>query len=432
MPYVLGIDIGGTTTTAAVCRWAAGGWGPPEVVPLGGRSRYVPSVLHLGTDGSLTVDTPALPEPDRLARGFIHRVGDEVPLVLGGELCPPEALAAVLAMWVAERVLAREGEAAEYVVLSHPGSWGRHRRSLLHRALRDIGLHEVSLLPAPVVAAESHASAGWEGSTLAVYTMGGSDHAGAVVRRRERAGFQLLSNAGSVEPFGGADIDAALAAHVQASLGGQLRDLRRAGPAAQPAWQGLRRECVRAKERLTTATEAALSVPLPGGAVTVPVTQAQLSELIRPALQVAVSALAEALRGARLGPRQLDGVLLAGGAVRTPLVAELVASEYPDCSVVVADEPRYCAAAGAAVAAGKIVSPPAGRPEPSPPYSPAPQQPGAAAGATRDAPVMGNGGRNAGARRGGPPPRPPVEIAPLELPGSRGRPRRAGLVGGRS
>ncbi|MDQ3826387.1 MAG: Hsp70 family protein, partial [Actinomycetota bacterium] len=84
MGYWLGIDLGSTVTAAAVCRAE----GPAEVVALGSSSALVPSVLFLGEHDQVEVGEAALrravTDPDRVVRGFTGRIGDQVPMVIGG------------------------------------------------------------------------------------------------------------------------------------------------------------------------------------------------------------------------------------------------------------------------------------------------------------------------------------------------------------
>jgi molecular chaperone DnaK (HSP70) len=421
MPYVLGIDIGGTTTSAAVSRLSNAGWAAPEVVRLGVRSAAVPSVLHVSSDGALTVGDPAQFDAGRVARGFIRRIGDDVPLIVGGEPCTPQALTAVLAMWVVERVLAHEGEPAEQVVISHPASWGAYRRELLHRALWDIGLANVTLLPEPVVAAESHAARGWGGGTLGVFSLGGTDFEASVVRWANPVGFRLLGSAAAVEAFGGADVDEALVGHVRSRLDPEMRKGYAEGPQARVALFGLRRECRRVKEELTAAGAADVVLTASHGRVRVPVTRAELEELIRPAVQVSVDTLARVVRSCGLRPQDLDGVLLVGGAARMPLVAELVGNALPG-PVTVEPEPQTTAAAGAALAAVQVVSPREER-QNDPMWTS--QLPVIASPNPEPAPYVEQGDTGAG-----PPPRPPVKITPLKLPRMRSAQRLFGLVGG--
>jgi molecular chaperone DnaK (HSP70) len=417
MPYVLGIDIGNTTTAATLARRRGGGWTRPEVVPLDAGAATVPSVLHLGTDGTLVVGEPDTEDGSRTARGFVQRVGDDVPLLLAGESCPPQLLTAVLATWVVERVLDREGEPAEAVVLSHPAGWGRHRRELLHSALWELGLTTVTLLPRTVTVAESHAARGFAGSTAAVYALGGDSFEAALVRRDPRGCFGTVGLPQGLDGTGGADFDEALAAHVRGVL---ARDLAAAGRrGAYATLRALLPECERAKRELTVDAEADVLLTLPGGPARVPVTRAEFEAMIRPTVQATVDLLLRAVHAAGLRPADLDAVLLAGGSTRIPLVAELLAAAVP-VPVEVEPDPQLTAATGAALAACQVVSPRPRPPEPSrrpvpagdarPPAGPAvPRQ----RRPHHDRAVLSE-----------PPPRPPVRITPLELP----RPSRLALT----
>ena len=88
MSYWLGVDVGSTFTAAALCRVEAGRRALPEVIPLGTRSTAVSSVVYLGQDGEVIVgeaaERRAVTHPDRVVREFKRRIGDEVPMVIGG------------------------------------------------------------------------------------------------------------------------------------------------------------------------------------------------------------------------------------------------------------------------------------------------------------------------------------------------------------
>ncbi|MFE9689026.1 Hsp70 family protein [Micromonospora sp. NPDC005806] len=405
MPYVLGMDIGSTSTAAAVARWRGETWARPEVVALDVRSHVVPSVLHLSPDGSLTVGEPASDDPGRTTRDFVRRVGDDVPLLLGGEPCEPQTLVAELAIWVVERVSAREGEFAEAVVLSHPAGWGPHRRELLHRALRDLGLRNLTLLPRPITVAESHAARGFPGTTAAVYALGGNTFEAALVRRNPRGTYETFGLAQGLDAVGGSDFDESLAEHVRTVLGREFAGAaRRAG---YPPLRGLLPACDRAKRELTVATETDVMLTLPTGPVRVPVTRAQFEDMIRPAVRSTVDLLVRTVQSAGLTPTQLDGILLAGGSARIPLVTDLLAAALP-VPVEVEPDPQSTAAAGAALAAGQVVSP-----HPRRPAAVATSIPASEAGAA--VPAWPHAAPEH-AVHGEPPPRPPVRITPLNLP----------------
>jgi len=96
MPYVLGIDVGSGRTRAAISRRSATGWSDPILVGLGERQPGVPTVVYLAADRSVVVgdeaERQAATDPTRIARGFTARIGDDVPLVLGGTLCTAQEL----------------------------------------------------------------------------------------------------------------------------------------------------------------------------------------------------------------------------------------------------------------------------------------------------------------------------------------------------
>src|SRR2546423_664081 len=108
MPYVLGVDLGTSRTTAAVCRADEGA----TVLPLDDGARSVHSVLYLAENDTVLVGRDALAradaEPDRVARGFCARIGDPVPPMVGGRPCPAEMLMAALVSWVVDRAVDTE------------------------------------------------------------------------------------------------------------------------------------------------------------------------------------------------------------------------------------------------------------------------------------------------------------------------------------
>src|SRR5436190_16047509 len=111
MPYVLGVDIGSTRVKAAVCE--LGSDPTPVAVALEGNTPWMPAVLRVGADDTLEVGTAALHtarlEPQRIARGFLERVGDPIPFVLGHSCYSAEVLTASLIAWLADVLSDAEG-----------------------------------------------------------------------------------------------------------------------------------------------------------------------------------------------------------------------------------------------------------------------------------------------------------------------------------
>ncbi|MHA6797172.1 Hsp70 family protein [Pseudonocardia bannensis] len=358
MSYQLGIDLGTTYTAAAVCRSSDQRWIEPEVVNLGTRTATVPSVLFIAEDGSVVVgeaaERRALTDPDRVVREFKRRVGDPTPVVVAGRAWAAEELSARLVAWVVERVAEREGGPAARIAVTHPASWGAHKKELVAAALAGRGL-AVTFLAEPQAAALHYA--GTErveaGSTIAVYDLGGGTFDAAVVRKGgpgvEGAGFGLLGRPEGLARLGGVDFDEVVFEHVRAGLPAAFEGLDEADPAVLAAVARVRRECTEAKEALSADTEVVIPVLLPGSRGSVRLHRSEFEGMIRPQVEETVAALRRAVGSAGLGPEGLSAVLLVGGSSRIPLVAQLV-SEQLGRPVAVDADPKNAIAKGAALA----------------------------------------------------------------------------------
>ncbi|HEV7650946.1 MAG TPA: Hsp70 family protein [Actinophytocola sp.] len=347
------MDLGATFTAAAVCRA-----GRADVVAFGARTAFLPSVAHVGPDGSLVLgeaaEQRAQTEPDRVARQFTRRVGDGTPLRLGGVSMTADALAARYVAHVVGSVAAQAGGPATRLALTHPAGWGQHRIESLHAALTTQGLGSTLFLTGAQAAARAHAervpvSAG---DLIAVYDLGGSGFDAAVVRRSADGRFAAAGRAEELE-VGGLDFDELVFEHVRTALGERWTAMDPADPALRPALARLRRECTLAKEALSADTDVQIPVRLPGIDARVRIARAEFEELIRPVVEETAAALYRAIDAADSTPEDVSVVLLTGGSARIPLVTQVV-SEVLGRPVVVAPNPKGDTAIGAALAIGGL------------------------------------------------------------------------------
>jgi len=345
MPYVLGVDMGTSRTAAAVCRQTGSTWADAEIVQLGERTPGIPTVVYFATDGSILVGDAAqhnaTSDPTNAARGFSRRVGDEVPVMIGGESCTAEELTAVLVTWVVNEVAAAEGSAPQHVVVTHPAGWGVFRRRMLHRALRQTNLNNVTLIPEPVAVAEGHAVSHdvVAGQALAVYDLGAGSLSTAVVRRSTAGTFELLSSAESVEPNGGDSFDDVIFEHIRAVVAVDMAD-----PHAWTTLTRMRQLCTHAKEQLSTASEATVRE--------IQVTRTEFEDLIRPAVEAGVEELLRTIRSAPIPAEDIASVVITGGSSRIPLIGDLLTAQLRNRTVLA---PELACARGAAVAAQSLV-----------------------------------------------------------------------------
>src|SRR6185436_9481156 len=145
--------------------------------------------------------------------------------------------------------------------------------------------------------------------TYAVFDLGGGTFDISILKLIDGV-FEVKSTGGD-SALGGDDFDRAIAGRVLDEIGGE-RDpalVRRALDAARAA-----------RERLTCDAETELAV----GSHRRRLTRAEVEELIRPIVERTGPPSRRAMKDAGVAPGQLDGVILVGGATRTPMVREFV------------------------------------------------------------------------------------------------------------
>ena len=373
MGYVLAIDVGTSFTAAAIIRIDQNAPRVPESLPLGLRGSAVPSVVFYPEEGPVLVGEPAerrgLDSPERVVREFKRRIGDEIPIFVGTLRLPAEDVFATMARWVADRAEEREGGPPSDIVLSHPASWGAHRTGLIRVALAARGLSNVTLISEPEAAALHYASQVRvdDGSTIGVYDLGGGTFDTAILKKTDAGHFALLGRPDGIEQLGGADFDAAVLHHVSDHTGEGLAGLDPSAPGVLAALSRLRRECVEAKEALSSDSEASISVLLPGFQQQVRLVRSEFEAMIEGPIRETVDALERSLQELGLTPADLTAVLLIGGSSRIPLVAQLISAQLERPIAVDAD-PKSSICLGAAVAALRrhpdaVDRPAAGTPE---------------------------------------------------------------------
>ena len=367
MRYWLGIDVGTTVTAAAVCRED----GPAEVIALGEGSAVVPSVMYLGDGGQVVVGSAAVryavTEPDRVVRGFIGRIGDEVPMVIAGQAYTAAQLAAMLIGWVVDQGAGQHGGPAAGIMVTHPVSWGDYKRQVLATALASAGLPPVRLCPEPHAAAAGYAATQpfIPGQTVAIYDLGGTTFSATVLRAGGPTEFTTLGSSHSLAQLGGANFDDAVFGHVLATTPA-LAELDADDPATLAATATLRHQCTLATQALSADTEVTIPVAAPGITTSVRLHRTEFDDMIRSQLAETVHALRRTMDSAQLSPAELGTVLLVGGSSRIPLVAQLLSSEFNQPVTIDAD-PSTTIARGAATLAA-----PTTHLDSSPPPLPAP------------------------------------------------------------
>ncbi|HKH04603.1 MAG TPA: Hsp70 family protein, partial [Acidimicrobiales bacterium] len=351
MSYALGVDIGTTFSAAAVHRQ-----GRAEMVALGYRSALVPSAVLINAEGGTLVGDAALrrgrSEPERLARFFKRRIGDSVPLIVGGSPFSAEQLTARLLRAVVDAVAEQQGGAPDAIALTRPANWGPFKQDRFDQAIRLADLRGVTVLTEPEAAALAYAAEERvePGAVVAVYDLGGGTF-DATLLRRAGDRFEVIGEPEGIERLGGIDFDAAVFEHVRRSLDGAIEALPEDDPNTLRAIARLRDDCIDAKEALSSDTQVSIPVVLPRLATEIRLTRSELEGMIRPVLDDSIASLRRAVASADVTAAQVDRVLLVGGSSRVPLVAQLVASAFGR-PVALDAHPKHAVALGAALVAG--------------------------------------------------------------------------------
>ncbi len=338
------------------------------MVGLGNRAMQVPSVLFLKPDGEFLVGESAerrgVGAPDQVAREFKRRLGDRVPILIDGVPYSAQSLQATLLAWVVEQVTQRQGAPPDQITVTCPASWGAFKRRLFAETIELAEISEAQVTTEPEAVAVLYAARNTLRPTdvIGVYDLGGGTFDSAVLAKTA-AGFQLLGTPEGIDHLGGIDFDEAVFQHTIGMLGDRLTSLLgnngTAGGLAR-----LRRDCVEAKEALSTDTETVVPVVLPGFSTSLTLTRDSFENMIGPTIADTVATMRRGIRSAGLRPSDLSAIVLSGGSSRIPLVSRLL-SEAFGRPLALDTHPKHDVALGATLIDRPSPTPPAIAPPPS-------------------------------------------------------------------
>ncbi|MBX7160631.1 MAG: Hsp70 family protein [Acidimicrobiia bacterium] len=353
MTWALGIDFG--TSRSAGAMFADGTVTALEVEG----NRWMASAVGLDLDGTIVVGSAAEHlagvHPDRLDRTPKLHVGSPAPLVLGGTpVAVRDAVAAVLAVFLAEGKLRRGGAEPDACVLTHPVRWGDPRKEALRDAAVAAGLPVPWLSEEPVAAAVHYAADQVSvGDHVGVYDLGGGTFDTAILRRSED-GFEVVGTPGGDETIGGEHFDHALYRYFGACLAEDDPDLwEQMNTGDERKWKqaavDLLVQSRRAKEALSSYTSTQVFVPLADRELVV--NRSQFEAMIVDDVERSVDMMDDTVASAGMKPDDLAAIYLVGGSSRIPLVVQLLEGRFGD-RVTTRDEPKSVVALGAAQVAG--------------------------------------------------------------------------------
>jgi molecular chaperone HscA len=362
-PKPIGIDLG---TTHSLVAW---------VTPIGGATAIsdcdnevlVPSVVHYRADGGVVVGTKAMLEaishpestiasakrfmgrgaddPETKRLGSYKFATDDGPVVKfdvgGGRLVTPVEVSAEILRELKNRAIEELGDVGG-AVITVPAYFDDAQRQATKDAAKLAGLDVLRLLNEPTAAALAYGLDSKDNGLFAVYDLGGGTFDITILVLDDGV-FQVKSTGGDSQ-LGGDDFDRALAGTFVADLGYGDDVTKVPSDAARSLLAGARR----IKHALTEVAAVDADIELPDGrTVTRRVTRAELDALVAPIVKRTGVACRRALRDAGVDAAAIDGVILVGGATRTPIVRRFV-SELFDQEPLARIDPDQVVALGAA------------------------------------------------------------------------------------
>ncbi|HXF82740.1 MAG TPA: molecular chaperone DnaK [bacterium] len=377
MPKVVGIDLGTTNSVIAVVIG-----GEPQVIPNAEGSRLTPSVVAFTKTGERLVGQmakrQAILNPENtvysikrfMGRRYAEVEGERkmvpyrveegpngmavVRLPATGKTYTPEEISAMILQKLKADAEAYLGDKVTEAVITVPAYFNDAQRTATKHAGEIAGLKVLRIINEPTASALAYGLDKKGSETVLVFDLGGGTFDVTVLEIGEGV-FEVKATNGDTH-LGGDDWDERivnwLADQFRRENGIDLRQDRQ-------ALQRLREAAERAKVELSTVTQTTINLPFITADASGPkhldyvLTRAKFEEMTADLVERCIGPFKQALADAKMTEKDLDEVILVGGATRMPMIQELVrrlTGKEPNKEV----HPDEVVAVGAAIQAGVL------------------------------------------------------------------------------
>ena len=376
MAKAIGIDLGTTNSVVAVMEG-----GKPAVIINSEGSRLTPSVVGFTKSGERLVGQlakrQAVLNPENTiysAKRFIGRrysevqseiknvpykvvagPNDAVRFEIMAKQQAPEEISAQVLRKLASDAAKYLGEKVTDAVITVPAYFNDAQRQATKDAGKIAGLNVLRIINEPTAAALAYGLDKKKNETILVFDLGGGTFDVSILDVGDGV-FEVRSTSGDTH-LGGDDFDKRLVDWMaEEFLRDQGIDLRK----DRQALQRLTEAAEKAKIELSSAVETTIGLPFVTADATGPkhletkLTRAKFDQLTAELVERCTNPVKQALSDAKLSERDIDEVILVGGATRIPavqaLVRRLTGGKEPNQSV----NPDEVVAIGAAIQAGVL------------------------------------------------------------------------------
>ncbi len=353
MGKTVGIDLGTTNSVVAVMEG-----GEPVVIPNAEGSRLTPSVVAFTKTGERLVGAAAkrqaIINPDRTVISIKRKMGTRERIRIDDKEYTPEEISAMILQKLKADAEAYLGEKVDAAVITVPAYFNDAQRTATKNAGEIAGLKVLRIINEPTAASLAYGLDKKSNETILVFDLGGGTFDVSILEVGDGV-FEVKATSGDTH-LGGDDFDMRIVNWAADEFKKETGiDLRK----DPQALQRLREAAEKAKIELSSMVETEINLPFITADAEGPkhllyrITRAKFEELTADLVERLKGPFYQALQDAKLDVKDLDEVILVGGATRMPCVQELVrklTGKEPNKSV----NPDEVVAIGAAIQAGVL------------------------------------------------------------------------------
>jgi molecular chaperone DnaK len=353
MGKTVGIDLGTTNSVVAVMEG-----GEPVVIPNAEGSRLTPSVVAFTKTGERLVGAAAkrqaIINPDRTIISIKRKMGTRERIRIDDKEYTPEEISAMILQKLKADAEAYLGEKVDAAVITVPAYFNDAQRTATKNAGEIAGLKVLRIINEPTAASLAYGLDKKSNETILVFDLGGGTFDVSILEVGDGV-FEVKATSGDTH-LGGDDFDMRIVNWVADEFKKETGiDLRK----DPQAMQRLREAAEKAKIELSSMVETEINLPFITADAEGPkhllykISRAKFEELTADLVERLKGPFYQALSDAKLDVKDIDEVILVGGATRMPCVQELVrklAGKEPNKGV----NPDEVVAIGAAIQAGVL------------------------------------------------------------------------------
>lgn len=354
MAKAVGIDLGTTNSVVAVLEG-----GEPVVIPNSEGGRTTPSVVAISKTGEWLVGQvakrQAVTNPENTVMSIKRKMGTREKVKLGGKDYTPQEISAKILQKLKRDAEDYLGEKITDAVITVPAYFNDAQRQATKDAGRIAGLNVLRIINEPTAASLAYGLDKESDQTILVFDLGGGTFDVSILDIGEGV-FEVKATSGNTH-LGGDDWDQRIidwmADDFKAQHGIDLRE-------DKMALQRLKEAAEKAKIELSSTTQTNINLPFitatPEGPLhlDMTLTRAEFEKMTADLLEKCVGPFKRALKDAGLEPKDIDHVILVGGATRMPMVQDLVRKLTGGKEPHKGINPDEVVAMGAAIQAGVL------------------------------------------------------------------------------